>query len=164
MYPYFSSKKSIPKPVFAREAEKTHSLITENNSKLLQIIEDSIKDEMKDQLFYERLMDFLNDEDKEIANSMALDEIKHQKLLSHIYKLLGGSEPPKFEADEVVLKGSAPENISDAILDEAEAAKFYRELMLSSENGDIRDIFFEIMTDEANHAALGNYLFTKYSH
>ena len=163
MYPYFYSKKQIPQPVFAKEAMKDNNLLAQNNSKLSEIILAAIEDEMKDMAFYERLMPLMEKDDREIINSILLDETKHKKFLSHIYTLMTGQEPYEITTEDIILKESIPENLSDAILDEAEAVKFYRELMMNSDDAEIRDLLFEIMTDEANHAALGNYLFTKYS-
>ena len=108
-------------------------------------------------------MPLMEKDDREIINSILLDETKHKKFLRHIYTLMTGQEPYEITTEDIILKESIPENLSDAILDEAEAVKFYRELMMNSDDAEIRDLLFEIMTDEANHAALGNYLFTKYS-
>jgi len=53
------------------------------------------------------------------------------------------------------------EGIEQAILDELEAYEFYRDIYLSSNNPIVKEIFFEAFTDENEHAAYLNYLYTR---
>lgn len=162
MYPYFSSKRQMPKSIYSKEVANNYLPAPENTLKLSEIILLSIQNESQDRCFYEKLLPLIKDEDKAIVEGIILDETKHAKLLTHIYNLLNNTEPQKPENKECTISENLIKNIEDAILDEAEAVKLYRELMLNSENGEIRDVFFEIMTDEANHATLMNFLYNKY--
>ncbi len=162
MYPYFSSKRQLPKPICAKELADYCLTTHESTSKISDIILISIKNEEQDKCFYENLIPLMEEKDKAIINGIILDETKHAKLLTHIYKLLNNSEPEKTTPEECTISENLAENIEDAVLDEAEAIKLYRELMLNSENSEIRDLFFEIMTDEATHLSLMTFLYNKY--
>ena len=163
MYPYFSLRHNYSKPVCAKET--TPVLMPENtvNIKTVELIKAAIDDETANALFYGKLAQQLEAEDKDVAESIISDEAKHKKLLEYIYTLLTGENADETAvAEEIELSESTADNLSNAILDKAEAVKFYCELMLSAATDEVRDLFFEIMTDKGSHAALLNYLFTKY--
>ncbi len=50
------------------------------------------------------------------------------------------------------------EGIRKAYYDELEAAEFYRSIVLSTRDPQVRDVFFEAMTDEVEHAIRLNRL------
>ena len=162
MYSYFSLGRSTFKPVCTKET--TPVLMPENtaNIKTVELIKAAIDDEAANALFYEKLSERLEAEDKEVAESIISDEAKHRKLLEYIYTLLTGENAAEPEAEAVELSESSADNLNSAISDKVNAVKFYRELMLSAAADEVRDLFFEIMTDNGSHAALLNYLFTKY--
>ena len=162
MYPYFSLGRSAFKPVCAKETTPVLMPETTANIKTIELIKAAIDDEAANALFYERLAQLLEAGDKEVAESIISDEAKHRKFLEYIYTLLTGENADDAIAEEIELSESTADNLSSAILDKAGAVKFYRELMLSAATDEVRDLFFEIMTDKGNHAALLNYLFTKY--
>lgn len=162
MYPYFSTRKQIPRPLYAKELSDNNNILNESASKLSDIILLSMENETKDHAFYEKLLPLLKEEDRSIVNSIMLDETKHYKLLSHIYKLLNNKSPDHKTIKEAEVSGNISKDLSEALLDEAEAVKLYRELMSSAVTEEIKDLFFEIMTDEMMHSTLLNYLYTKY--
>ena len=162
MYPYFSTRKQIPRPLYAKELSDNNHMLNESTSKLSDIIMLSMENEAKDHSFYEKLLPHLKDEDRCIINSIMLDETKHYKLLSHIYMLLNNSSPDQKDIKEAEIDTNIFKNLSDAVLDEAEAVKLYRELMSSAVTEEIKDLFFEIMTDEMMHSTLLSYLYAKY--
>ncbi len=162
MYPYFSTRKQIPRPLYAKELSADNNMLNESTSKLSDIILLSMKNEAKDRAFYEKLLPVLKDEDKNIIKSIILDETKHYKLLSHIYRLLNNKSAEIETVERAETSGNILKDLSEALLDEAEAVKLYRELMSSSVTEEIKDLFFEIMTDEMMHSTLLNYLYTKY--
>lgn len=51
--------------------------------------------------------------------------------------------------------------VEPTILDELDAYEFYRDIYLASSDHMVRNIFFKALTDENEHAAHLNYLFTK---
>jgi len=162
MYPYFSIKKPIPRPLYAKELSKNDDLTNQVNSKLSDIITICMENKQKSLSFYEELFCIIDQKDKSIINSITLDETKHYKLLHCIYTLLNDSDPEKTDTEKAVVSENISENIETAILEKAENTKLYRELMSSAFAAEIREMLFEIMTDEMNHAILLNYLYTKY--
>lgn len=122
---------------------------------------EAMKGESEARLYYERLIRMApNKEEAEIISNILEDELKHFKNFKELYKKLTGCEP-------VLLQLKCPtftnyiEGIEKAILDELEAYDFYRDIYLSTRDPYVRDIFFEALTDENEHAAHLNYLFTK---
>jgi rubrerythrin len=53
------------------------------------------------------------------------------------------------------------DGVKKAIMDELEAYEFYRDIYIANMSPEIRNIFFEALTDENEHAAKFNYIFTK---
>ena len=108
------------------------------------------------------MMEQVNDlEVKEILRQMSLDEQKHYKYLSQIYKQLTGNEPV-VQVGKVEISGNILEEIAKAFFGELEAVEIYRRLMFLFLNLQIRDMIYEIITDEQAHAAKLNYINTKY--
>jgi len=132
MYPYFSTRKQIPRPIYAKELSADNDLLSESTSKLLDIIMLCIKNKAKNRSFYEQLLSDLKDEDNRIIKSIILDEQKHHKLLFHIHTILNGHEPENTTQTETAFSADISKSLSDALLDEAEAIKLYRELMSSA--------------------------------
>ena len=93
---------------------------------------------------------------------MAYDEYKHRRLFEEIYSALTGAAPLPHKN---IFK---PENIdnltevfTDSLFGELDAVELYRDIMFSISNTGIRDMIFEIITDEQSHADLINYLLPK---
>lgn len=121
----------------------------------------AMKGEAEARLFYERLISMApNLQEAEIIRHFLDDEINHYRNFRMLYRRVTGTEP--------VLPPLVPplfpnyvSGIEEAILDELEAYEFYRDLYLGSCNPMVRNIFFEALTDENEHAAHLNYLYTK---
>lgn len=117
----------------------------------LQDIEDALADERAAAIFYDKLIamaptQWQKDQIKEARD----DERKHYQMLHHLYVSLTGREPQVKE--KVVPVTTFCAGLKEAFNDELGAADFYRSMMLSTYNQYIRDILFEIMTDEMEHA------------
>lgn len=78
------------------------------------------------------------------------DEQKHLRLFVNLYRALTGNtyEPTVRETRYANLK----EGLEMAVSDELEAAEAYRTVYLRETNQNVRNIFFEAMTDEMEHA------------
>lgn len=119
--------------------------------KLLQDIEIALADEKAAAKFYEMLMDMApNNWQRDEIKHARDDEMKHYHMLHQLYVNLTGREPVVKEKEVKVTNYC--EGLKDAFDDELEAADFYRSMMLSTYYQYIRDILFEIMTDEMEHA------------
>ncbi len=165
MYPYMSnasnSSKDSEKPIKA--AEKDNSSVPENDARITELILKAIASETESADGYKNLMATVVDSrDRETIRSMYLDELRHKKLLSAMLE-----NPSIIPADlqyrNIDAKG-IQEVLSEAIINEIEAARFYRDLAIVMEPqypSQARTIL-SIMNDEQNHAVLDSYLFTKY--
>lgn len=122
-----------------------------------------MKGEAEARRFYRKLIDLApNEKEADIINHFFEDEAKHYSKFKMLYEMLTGKVPelPKPEAPDF---STYVEGVEQAILDELEAYEFYRDIYLSTSNMMVRDIFFEALTDENEHAAHLNYLYTKNS-
>lgn len=83
------------------------------------------------------------------------DEEKHYRMLGQLYKDLTGEtyavEP------QPVSYATLAEGYKKAMDDEYEAMEEYREVFLAAGEGPVRNIFFELLTDELEHATRFNY-------
>lgn len=130
---------------------------------LAEMITDALADEYHDYYKYMALSEEMEDKtDAETVKSLAYDEYKHRRIFEEIYAALTGSSPlPPEPAPSPKPEGSLIESFTDSLFGELEAVELYRDIMSSIENQSIRDMVFEIITDEQSHADIVNYLLTK---
>ena len=57
---------------------------------------------------------------------------------------------------------SLRELLSESLFEELDSVEFYRDIMSNVETPSVREILFEIITDEQSHAQIINYLLFKY--
>lgn len=131
-----------------------------NNPYVLELIMDALKDEKNAARLYERLAEAAQgDEEKELLMQLVSDERKHYKMLLEIYYTLTGerleNEP---EADEPTISDNLCREYARLVKEEIEAAKGYRTMFFLFLNQELRDNFFEILTDEQHHALILSYL------
>lgn len=141
--------------------------------KVVDMLNDAIRDEAKAAIFYRDLADRLrNPSDKETVRRIQMDELKHKKLLEDILYHVTGSRPgilstESYEANknyEQYHKNNFPaEQFEDHILNNINSMEFYRKLLFSFLNQDIRDMLFEIMIDKMAHSTKLGYLYSKYN-
>lgn len=121
----------------------------------------AMKDESEARKYYNKLMDMAPDESEaEIIEHFFEDETKHLSKFRMLYEMTTGKEP-ELESLKSPDFNNYVEGIEQAIHDELKAYVFYRDIYLSNNNPIIRDIFLEAFTDENEHAAHLNYLYTK---
>lgn len=121
----------------------------------------AMKGEAEARLYYQKLMKMApNEQEADIISNFFKDETKHFSKFRMLYIMLTGTEPELPPLTAPTFK-TYLEGIELAILDELAAYDYYRDIYLGSYNLRVRDIFFEALTDENEHAAHLNYLFTK---
>ncbi len=130
---------------------------------VIDMINDALEDEYRDYYKYMALSEKMADgTDAETVKSMAYDEYKHRRLFEEIYTALTGAAPlpPKniFKPENI---DNLTEVFTDSLFGELDAVELYRDIMFSISNTGIRDMIFEIITDEQSHADLINYLLPK---
>lgn len=121
----------------------------------------ALKGEQDARAFYGSLAAMAQDEmDKRVISQIANDEKKHFNNFARLYMDLTGRRPnlPPPEKPNIpnYLAG-----IEKAIFDETDAYEFYRDTILCTNNPIAKQIFFEAMTDENEHAVRLNFLYSK---
>lgn len=152
--------------------ERSNNITKEFNSRIenanklneaLNIIRDSIIDEAEDALFYSMIINqAMQDEDKEIIQSIVDDEKKHNMMLRQIYFSLTGSNVNPDESNISMKENTYINNLKKALFGELDAVKKYRKVLAAMTDKENYNMIMEIMTDEIIHANKYNYLITKY--
>lgn len=121
----------------------------------------AMKGETEAGKYYKRLMDMVpNEKETDIIEHFCEDETKHFSKFRMLFKMITGKEPEISDVKSPDFSNYI-EGLEQAILDELEAYEFYRDIYLANNNPIVRDVFFEALTDESEHAAHLNYLYTK---
>lgn len=164
MYPYNLQQNKVgDKEIKIMADEKNDEMNNKADEKILDMLIIALKNENEDKNYYKSLMERVsNEEDAKIINQISLDEKKHYNYLMQIYKRLTG-QTLSLEDEQVKLQDNLVDNFAKSIFDEIEAVEFYRRLMFIFLDLQIRDMIYEIITDEQAHATKMNYLFSKYN-
>jgi len=121
----------------------------------------AIQGEAEARKYYKQLISIAPDEkEADIIEHLYEDETKHLSKFRMIFEMTTGKEPD-IKSVKTLDFDNYIEGIEQAILDELEAYEFYRDIYLSSNNPIVKEIFFEAFTDENEHAAYLNYLYTR---
>lgn len=96
-----------------------------------------------------------------ILRTMYLDGMKHLRMLREVgFTLFNDTNEPQTET--VTPPADTNTLLEEMLLAEMDDISFYRDLLFAMEEEDLRNIFFEILTDKQNHTAALNYLYAKY--
>ena len=133
-----------------------------SNNFILDLIKEAICDETRDSIYYEELSRKIsNPEDQEILRKIHLDEEKHKKIFSELYKEISGKEC-EFSFSPKNISDNMLQNFSESLISELETVEFYRKILFSFLDLTVTDLMYEIITDEQAHAQKLNYLYSKY--
>lgn len=140
-----------PAPMRTAIPQQAQPMGTMRRTELLQKIEESIQDEVSATAFYGQLEQAAESPPvKDYIRHAKEDEQKHARLLQDLYRDLTGRT---FAAQpQPVPFANLLEGLKRALDDELEAAESYREIYLANRDERIRAVFFELMTDEMEHA------------
>lgn len=145
------------------EVEEAIGPSVEADDKVLTMLDEAITDEMKGYEYYKRLQPMVDDvKDKETIRHISLDEMKHRKMIEDLYQKISGVKAPTFKVDDIRISRNLSAELANSIMNEYDDAEFYRKLYFMLQNPEFRDMLFEILTDEQNHAGKLNYLYSKY--
>lgn len=132
-----------------------------NSSKnLIDLIIEAMKDERHDRVKYKMMMDMTKkDKIKEQIRFAYEDEGKHYKMFQYIFYQLTGKQidipiPEVEEYDELI------DAVESSINGELAAVELYRKIQSMLPNIGLRDMLFEIITDEQEHATRFTYVFS----
>lgn len=135
---------------------------TQPNNEILSLIEEALGGEIHDHEYYRQLHALFDDaNDKEIIRRLSLDELKHKKLLEELYQKISGKMPATPKIEEIKISRNLLAELSKSINNEYMVSDFYKKLYLMLKEPQYRDIIFEIMMDENNHAGKLTYLYAK---
>jgi len=129
------------------------------NRKLLDMIKEAMKDERYDNKKYKMMMEMT--ENKQINDNVHHayeDEAKHYRMFQEIYEDLTGEDlevpVPRVELEERFI-----DNVKSSIEGELEAVELYRDIRAMLTSKKHRDMLFEIITDEQEHATRFVYIY-----
>lgn len=130
------------------------------DSKLLDMLKEAMLDEKKDNRKYRIMMDMTDN--REVIDQIRYayeDEAKHYKMFQEIYEDLTGKEiqVPSPEQDKYSRLIDA---VKSSINGELEAVELYRDIRSMLRGKRHRDMVYEIITDEQEHATRFVYLYS----
>lgn len=155
MYPYNTRINDEP-------VSDAKLVISADTQTIADMLVDAINDEAGDYKKYTDLSQSISDaEDSETVKSMSYDEFKHKRIFEEIYHALTGNDAPEANTESWTPGEILIAELTDSLFAELEAVEMYRELMSAFESTMIRDMIFEVITDEQAHADIINYLLAK---
>lgn len=136
--------------------------INTNLPQALQLIENALKGETEDKLFYQYLISATKDEEaKKIISGIRDDEMKHYQLFRQLYYELTGSVPSAPQDTAFDRPASFCAGLRKALMGEQNAVTYYRRILYAMKDRRHINMMTEIVTDELRHLGLYNYLYAK---
>lgn len=127
--------------------------------KLIDLLKEAMMDEKKDHRKYRKMMEMTdNKEIIEQINYAYEDEAKHYDMFHEIYEELTGNDI-QIQPSEQDHLGRFIDAIKSSINGELEAVELYREIRAMLRGKKYRDMLYEIITDEQEHATRFVYLY-----
>lgn len=127
---------------------------------LLDLIKEAMKDERADRTKYKTMVEMAkNEKIRKQVEFAYMDEGKHYKMFQQIYYALTGKmiDIPAPKPEPITKFIDAVET---SINGELEAVELYRKIQSMLPNMKLRDMLFEIITDEQEHATRFVYIFS----
>ncbi|TDT52037.1 ferritin-like domain-containing protein [Fonticella tunisiensis] len=158
--PMFMPSHHIPSGMNMPMENPMHSnmYMAQSPQQLLDLLFEAMKDELHDRAKYEMMMDMTSsDKCKKQIEFAYEDEGKHYKMFQHIYHHLTG-KPIEVSVPKVERYDSIKEAIETSIDGELEAVEMYRKIYAMLPSRMLRDMLYEIITDEQEHATRFVYL------
>ncbi|MEG0773298.1 ferritin-like domain-containing protein [Clostridium sp.] len=139
---------------------RNYAEMNNTSKKFIDLLIDAMKDERYDRIKYKNMMEMTkNDKVKEQLVFAYEDEGKHYKMFQYIFYQFTGKEidipvPEVQEYDELI------DAVEASINGELEAVEMYRRIQSMLPTIGLRDMLFEIITDEQEHATRLTYIFS----
>lgn len=121
----------------------------------------AMKDERHDRVKYKEMMDQTDDPAVKAQIKFAYDdEAKHYKMFQQIYRSLTGKKIEIPLPTEVEKYDNLIDAVKSSIEGESEAVELYRQIYSLLWNKQMRDMVYEIITDEQEHFGRFIYLYS----
>ena len=101
----------------------------------------------------------------ELSEAGQILRTMHLRLLQEVGFLIFGTTPQENEACETEEATEATDTcalLEELLLAEMDDISFYRALLFAMTEADLRNAFFEILTDKQNHTVALSHLYAKY--
>ena len=130
------------------------SRFTPPNQKVLEVLQSAWEEERENELYLFRLIkQAKNTTDKEMLRMIRMDEHKHVKYFADIYYRLSGlTIPQDMRLTQRPLNWDFYSECEKLLHRFTDTVEFYRRIYFGFSDQDIRDMLFEIITDEMNMA------------
>lgn len=128
--------------------------------RLLDLLREAMSDERKDYSKYRLMMEMTdNSEIIEQIQYAYEDEAKHYEMFQEIFEQLTGSDV-KIPSPEQERQNKLIDAVKASINAELEAVELYRDIRAMLRGKKYRNMLFEIITDEQEHATRFVYLYS----
>lgn len=128
----------------------------------LNLMRRAVAGETADRMFYDYLISVApTPKEKEIIAGIRDDELKHFGMFRQIYRAFTGQYPTPLGSEDFERPDSYCDGVQRALFGELNAVELYRQIYFCLPTQRYRDMLFEIITDEIEHAAKYNYLYAK---
>ncbi len=137
-----------------------YDMVMNRPKSVLNLIKEAMKSERHDRVKYKKMMEMTDDPNVKKQIKFAYDdEIKHYGMFRQIYyqltgKLINFPIPEKVEEYANIMDA-----VKSSIEGENDAVDAYRDIYAMLNNKHMRDMIFEIITDEIEHANRFVYLY-----
>lgn len=131
-----------------------------NDNDVVMLIREAMRDELHDREKYRRMMEMTDDETVKNQIRFAYDdEGKHYKMFQNILFTLTNQTVDEMmpEVEEIP---SLLEGVQTSINGELEAVEMYRKIMAMLPSAELKQMLYEIITDEQEHATRFVYLYS----
>jgi rubrerythrin len=137
--------------------------LTPPNQKVLEILQSAWEGEKESEVCFRKLSKLAKDpQDQEMLRLICMDEHKHAKFFAGIYKRLAGQvmQPDSRLPQRPLCRDlyTECEKMIHRCIDNVE---FYRRIYFGFSDQGVRDILFEIITDETNMAVKMTHMCNK---
>ncbi len=147
----------MPKQRYYRNNDEK---MTSTPNNILDLLIEAMKDERHDRVKYKMMMDMAKtDKEREQIKYAYEDEGKHYKMFQYIYYQLTGDQID-IPIPEVEKYDNLTDAVESSINGELEAVELYRKIQSLLPTIGLRDMLFEIITDEQEHATRFTYLYS----
>ena len=164
MYPYNRNTQLYHSRAKETQAEKP-SLLAQDK-RLEELLSLARTEATETTRKFETLLDRAElSEAGQILRTMYLDGKKHLRFLQEVGFLIFGTTPQENEACETEEATEATDTcalLEELLLAEMDDISFYRALLFAMTEADLRNAFFEILTDKQNHTVALSHLYAKY--